>query len=98
MLNYYSIKESSWFNNIATVIESLGLIIIIILGIKFIGKVDYFEMPHGFNGVLQATALIFFAFLGFDNIIKLAEETKDPQKTIPKAFMLSIIISSIIYI
>ena len=98
LLNYYSIKESSWFNNIATVIESLGLIIIIILGIKFIGKVDYFEMPHGFNGVLQATALIFFAFLGFDNIIKLAEETKDPQKTIPKAVMLSIIISSIIYI
>ena len=98
LLNYYSIKESSWFNNIATVIESLGLIIIIILGIKFIGKVDYFEMPHGFNGVLQATALIFFAFLGFDNIIKLAEETKDPQKIIPKAVMLSIIISSIIYI
>ena len=98
LLNYYSIKESSWFNNIATVIESLGLIIIIILGIKFIGKVDYFEMPNGFNGVLQATALIFFAFLGFDNIIKLAEETKDPQKTIPKAIMLSIIISSVIYI
>jgi APA family basic amino acid/polyamine antiporter len=47
---------------------------------------------------LQATALVFFAFLGFDNIVKLAEETKDPQKTIPKAVMLSIIISSIIYV
>ena len=98
LLNYYSIKDSSWFNTIATFIETIGLLIIIVLGIKYIGKVDYFEMPNGFNGVLQATALIFFAFLGFDNIIKLAEETKDPQKTIPKAVILSIIISSIIYI
>jgi APA family basic amino acid/polyamine antiporter len=98
LLNYYSIKESAWFNNIGAVLETLGLIIIIILGIKYIGKVDYFEMPHGFGGVLQATALVFFAFLGFDNIVKLAEETKDPQKTIPKAVMLSIIISSIIYV
>ena len=55
-------------------------------------------MPNGFNGVLQGTALVFFAFLGFDNIIKLAEETKDTQKTMPKAILLSIIISSIIYI
>ena len=97
-LNYYSIKESSWFNSISTTIETLGLLIIIVLGIKYIGNVNYFEMPYGFNGVLQATALIFFAFLGFDNIIKLAEETKDPQKTMPKAIILSIVISSIIYI
>jgi len=98
LVNYYGIKGSSWFNTFSTIVESLGLIIIIILGIKFIGKVNYLEMPHGFNGVLQATALIFFAFLGFDNIVKLAEETKNPQKTIPKAVMLSIIISSIIYV
>ena len=98
LINYYGIKESSWFNTFSTIVESLGLIIIIILGVKFIGKVDYLEMPHGFSGVLQATALVFFAFLGFDNIVKLAEETKNPQRTIPKAIMLSIIISSIIYV
>src|SRR3989344_1593688 len=97
-LNYYSIKQSSWFNSISTIVETLGLLIIIVLGIKYIGNVNYLEMPNGFNGVLTATALIFFAFLGFDNIIKLAEETKDPQKTMPKAIMWSIIISSIIYI
>lgn len=98
LINYYGIKESSWFNSVSTFIESFGLILIVILGFKYIGKVNYLEMPNGFNGVLQATALIFFAFLGFDNIIKLAEETKNPQKIIPKAIMLSIVISSIIYI
>jgi len=97
-VNYYGIKESSWFNIISTIVEFLGLIIIIVLGAKYIGNVNYLEMPNGFNGVLQATALVFFAFLGFDNIIKLAEETKNTQKTMPKAILLSIIISSIIYV
>ncbi len=98
LLNYYSIKQSSWFNSLATIIESIGLIIIIFLGLKYIGNVNYLEMPQGFNGVLTATALIFFAFLGFDNIIKLAEETKDSKRIMPKAIMLSIIISSVIYV
>lgn len=97
-INYYGIKESSKFNNLSTIIESLGLFIIIILSIKFIGNVNYLEMPNGFNGVLEATALIFFAFLGFETIVKLSEETKNPSKTIPKAIILSVIISSIIYI
>ena len=98
LLNYYSIKESSWFNNISTIIESLGLLIIIFIGWKSIGSVNYLEMPNGFNGVLVATGLIFFAFLGFDEIIKLSEETKNPKKTMPRAIILSIVISSIIYI
>ena len=98
LINYYGIKGSSWINSFSTIVETLGLLIIIVLGIKYIGNVNYLEMPNGFNGVLEATALIFFAFLGFDNIIKLAEETKNPQKTIPKAIILSIIISSVIYI
>src|SRR3989344_4753485 len=97
-INYYGIKQSSWFNSVSTVVETLGLLIIIALGFKYIGSVNYLEMPNGFNGVLQATALIFFAFLGFDNIIKLAEETKDTRKVMPKAIILSIVISSIIYI
>jgi APA family basic amino acid/polyamine antiporter len=75
-----------------------GLIIIIFLGIKFLGKVDYLEMANGFKGVLEASALIFFAFLGFEAIVKLSEETKNPEKTIPKAVILSILISSVIYI
>jgi APA family basic amino acid/polyamine antiporter len=98
LLNYYGIKQSSWFNSISTFVEVLGLLIIIALGIKYFGNVNYFEMPQGFNGVLIATALIFFAFLGFDNIVKLAEETKDPKRMMPKGVILSIIISSIIYI
>ncbi|MEK6835143.1 MAG: amino acid permease [Nanoarchaeota archaeon] len=98
LINYYSIKKVSKINEITTLIQVIGLFIIIFLGFRFFGKVNYFEMPHGFNGVLQASALIFFAYVGFENIVKFEEETKNPRKNIPKAIIISILISSIIYI
>tara|TARA_Y100000310_G_scaffold345398_2_gene464465 strand:- start:257 stop:1462 length:1206 start_codon:yes stop_codon:yes gene_type:complete len=97
-INFLGIKESSWFNAVATFIEFTGLVLIIIFGISHIGSVNYLEMPNGFFGVFSSAALIFFAFLGFENIIKLSEETKNPQKTIPKAILLSIAITSVLYV
>lgn len=40
-------------------------------------------MPHGLEGVFEASALVFFAYIGFEGIVKLSEETKAPEKTIP---------------
>ena len=55
-------------------------------------------MPNGFSGVLQAGALVFFSYIGFQSIVKLTEETKKPTKNIPKAIIFSVIFSSIIYV
>jgi len=52
----------------------------------------------GLKGIFEASALIFFAFIGFETITRLSEETKNPTKTIPKALILSIVITTIIYI
>ena len=98
LINFIGIKESSWFNSVSTLIEFAGLVLIIILGIKNFGNVDYFEMPLGLQGVFSAGALVFFAFMGFESIVKLAEETKDPEKTIPKALIYSVIITTIVYV
>ncbi|MDP3918667.1 MAG: APC family permease [Nanoarchaeota archaeon] len=99
IINFIGIKEASWFNTISTFIEFGGLILIIILGIKYFGSVNYFELPStGIMGVFSTTALVFFAYLGFDSIIKLSEETKNPQKTLPIAIILSILITSIVYV
>ncbi len=97
-INYYGIKQSSWLNVLCTSIETLGLLFIIFIGIPKIGTVDLLQMPNGFAGVSAAAALIFFAFIGFEAIIKLAEETKSAKKVIPKALVISIIITTIIYI
>lgn len=97
-LLFLGIKESALFAVIATLIETAGLLIIIFIGVPYLGKVDYFEMPLGTAGVFQAAALVFFAYTGFESIVKLSEETKSPEKTIPKGLILAILISVVLYI
>ncbi|MEM2954490.1 MAG: amino acid permease [Candidatus Nanoarchaeia archaeon] len=99
LLNLWGIKESSIANIVATLIEAGGLIIIIALGLRYMPTINYFELPPGgFTGVISATALIFFAYLGFEDIVRLSEEAKNPTKTIPKSLVLAIIISTILYV
>jgi APA family basic amino acid/polyamine antiporter len=97
-LLFYGIKESAWFAIVATLIETAGLILIIFIGLPYLGKVDYFETPYGLAGVFKASALVFFAYTGFESIVKLSEETKAPEKTIPRGLLLAILISIILYV
>lgn len=95
---FYGIKESVWFVVICTLIEASGLLLVIVLGIPYLGKVNYLDFPFGFKGVFEAASLIFFAYIGFEGIVKMSEETKSPEKTIPKGLLLSIFISTLIYV
>lgn len=91
------IRESSWLTIVFTLIEGGGLIYFIFLGAT---KADIFEglsAPIEWS-LLPAAALVFFSFLGFENIANLAEEAKKPEKDVPKAILLSIFISTVIYI
>ncbi len=100
IINFFGIKESAKFNIISTMIEFGGLVIIIVLGLSFIGSPDinYFEAPLGITGILSATALIFFAFIGFDEVANISEETRNAPKIIPKALLIALVISTILYI
>lgn len=91
------IKETASITIIFTLIEAAGLIIIICIGIPFIGSVEYFDATKGISGLINAGILIFFSYIGFEGISRLAEETKNPEKNIPKAIIYSIIIVTIIY-
>jgi len=97
-LIFWGIKQTVKVNVIFTLIEILGLLVIIFLGIGHFGSVDYFETPSGFSGIMIAAILVFFAYIGFEGIVNVAEETKNPRKTLPKAIVLSIAISTILYI
>lgn len=108
ILNFYGIRESMWVNSIFAVVEVSGLLIIIILGFSLgsVADTDYFEMPKMANSsysalvstLLGSTVLVFFAYYGFQNISNISEETKNPTRTIPRALMLSIIVTTIIYV
>ncbi len=97
LLVFYGIKESVWFAVIATLVETIGLIIVIALGAPYLGSVDYFEFPS-LAGVFTAAALVFFAYVGFEQISRLSEETKNPKTTIHRATLLSIAVTTVIYI
>ncbi len=100
IINFIGIRESSWTNTIFTVIEAAGLILIIIIGftISEPEPVNYFESPTGFTGVILAFVLIFFAFSGFEDMANVAEEVRNPKKVIPRAIILAVMISGIIYV
>ncbi len=99
-VNFIGIKESAWANTIFAIVTISGLGIIIVVGFSFPieAEIDYFENPLGVNGIVLAFVLVFFAFIGFEDIANVAEEVKKPRKTIPKAIMLSVLITTIIYI
>ena len=97
-INFLGVKQSANLNVIFTLIETGGLVAIIILALSSIGSVSYTEMPYGFPGVFSAASLIFFAFIGFESVVKLSEETKNPEKVIPKALLLSILITTVLYV
>ena len=92
------IKQSAMVAIVFTLIESSGLVLIIALGIPRFGAVNYLEAPLGIDGILRASALIFFAFIGFEEIVKLSEETREPEKVIPKSLLLAIAASITLYI
>ena len=99
-VNYIGIKQSAWLNTIFALVTISGLVIIIFLGITFgtDEPIDYVEMPNGITGIILAFVLIFFAFIGFEDMANVAEEVKRPKKTIPRAIILSILITAVIYI
>jgi APA family basic amino acid/polyamine antiporter len=100
LINFIGIRESSWMNIVFTLIEASGLILIIYLGFTYSGiaPVDYFDNPTGLSGISLAFVLIFFAFIGFEDIVNVAEETKNPKKILPRAIILSISVTATIYI
>jgi APA family basic amino acid/polyamine antiporter len=92
------VQETAFITILFTLIEVAGLVIIIFIGIPHFGSVNYFEMTKGIGGLIDASVLIFFGYLGFQGISRLAEETEDPKRNIPKAIIYSIIIVTLIYV
>jgi len=99
VINYAGAKESGKANDILVVVKLAILGLFVALGIAAVkeGNLTPFA-PHGGLGVLQGAALIFFAFGGFARITVVAEEVKEPAKNVPRAIILALAISTVVYI
>jgi APA family basic amino acid/polyamine antiporter len=97
--NIIGVKFSSYYNSGATIITVLGLAMVIVLCVPDIGSVDLFTPgEEGWNGILIGGALIFFSYVGYEDMAKMAEETKQPRINIPRAILLSSITVLVIYV
>ncbi len=110
-LVYRGIKESRNFSNVMVILKLMVVGLVIIVGGYYIFANHSFNnwfpendvhiksfMPNGFGGVMMAVSGVFFAYIGFDAVSVLAEESKNPQRDLPRGMALSLVICTIVYI
>jgi APA family basic amino acid/polyamine antiporter len=81
-----------------TLVEAAGLVFVIAIGAPSWHRLNLFESPQGLTGLTGAAALIFFSYLGFDELGNFAEEMRDPARNLPGALYLSMIGATVIYV
>ena len=109
MVNLRGVGESVKLNVGLTIIEITGLMLVIAVGLFAFtsgGDVDFSRVvafdtasdKHWFMAVTAATSLAFFAMVGFEDSVNMAEETKDPVKTFPKVLLSGLGIAGLVYV
>lgn len=98
-LVYVGTKESRNISNVMVMIKLLIIVLVIIVGCFHVDIDNWTPfMPHGFNGVMGGVSAVFFAYIGFDAVSTLAEESKNPQRDLPRGMIYSLIICTVVYI
>jgi len=96
VVSYLGMERAAWLVILLAFVEIGSLIAVIVIGVPSVGNHDL--LSGSFTGVLSAAGLVFFAFIGFDEVITLAEETRDPTWTVPRALLLALGISTLLYV
>lgn len=99
-VNYGGVQKSAWLTRaiVAVVLAVLASVVVVCLssGQADAGRLDI-GTSGGLGGVLQAAGLLFFAFAGYARIATLAEEVRDPARTIPRAIWIALGIALAVY-
>lgn len=106
-INFWGIKQSSRANILCTTIEASGLLLVILSGVAFLltnDRVPMIEAPREFEAwpawtaIGQAAAVAFFAFIGFEDMVNVAEEVRSPERNLPIAILVAVVIAGGVYI
>ena len=110
-VNFYGLKQSMWTNLVCTTVEVGGLLFIVAIGARFWGSIDYFETPTvvdaegqvaggglGMSMLLSGAVLTFFSFIGFEDMLNVAEEVKEPERTMPWGIVFALTVATLLYI
>ncbi len=108
LINFRGVGESVKANVVLTLVELSGLLLIIFVGLYAVtqGQADFSrvmvfesaESKNAFMAVTMATSLAFFAMVGFEDSVNMAEETHEPAKNFPKIMLSGLAITGVIYV
>jgi APA family basic amino acid/polyamine antiporter len=101
------IKESARFNNLAVIIKLAVILLFIAFGLSYVDTANWVPFipentgefgKFGWSGILRASGVIFFAYIGFDAVSTSAQEAKNPQRDMPIGILGSLAICTVLYI
>ncbi|MFV8337173.1 amino acid permease [Flavobacterium sp. RSP29] len=98
-LVYRGTKESRNISNVMVMIKLVIIVLVIVVGAFYV-DIDNWSpfMPNGFKGVMGGVSAVFFAYIGFDAVSTLAEESKNPQRDLPRGMIYSLLVCTVVYI
>lgn len=93
------VSESAKVNNIIVGVKMFVIIVFIVLGAGHIDVANFHPYaPYGFKGIMSATSVIFFAYIGFDAVSTAAEETVNPKRDVPLGLIICLVTVIILYV
>jgi APA family basic amino acid/polyamine antiporter len=93
------IRESSRVNNAMVVLKLAVLALFVGVGFFYVDPANWHPFaPNGWKGIHQGAAIVFFAFIGFDAVSTAAEETRDPQRSMPIGILGALAVCTVIYV
>jgi APA family basic amino acid/polyamine antiporter len=107
---FTGVKQSAWVNNVIVVIKVCVVLLFIGFGLSYVNTDNWFPyIPEritdaaghshfGWSGIFRGAAVVFFAYIGFDALSTTAQETRNPQRDMPKGILLSLGICAILYV
>jgi amino acid transporter len=105
LLAGWGISQSVWVATLTTVLELFGLLLVLVLS-----RDSLVELPQrwpelmppleggAWLGIMLATFLAFYAFIGFEDMVNVAEEVKNPQRNLPLAIVIALVATTVIYV
>jgi APA family basic amino acid/polyamine antiporter len=103
-INWRGMRHASWTNVLCTVVELAGLAIVVTAGFLVLGRGEGASPAAGsaardvpLGSILAGGALSFFAFIGFEDMVNVAEEVKDARRTVPRAIVTALALAGGLY-
>ena len=107
-VNLWGLRECLWVNLLCTTIEVGGLLFVVAVGARYWGDVNYLTTsaaPADGSGtglstllVLNVAVLTFFSYVGFEDMLNVSEEVKNPQWTMPRGMIIALVIVALLYV